>query len=342
MKNLRLKAALAAGLLATAAAGIALAQERKLVFVAWGGTTQEAQFNAWAPPFTEETGVAVVSDGPTNYGKFKAMVEANVVDWDVVDVEGDWAVRANHEGLLEKLDYSVINTENIDKKFYTDFGIGAYSFSFVLGYNKTVLGDAEPQSWADFFDIENFPGKRGMISWMTSGVIEMVLLADGVAPEELYPLDVDRAFRKLDTIKDHIIFWDSGAASQTQIATGETAMCFCWEARVGNVIKDGAPVGVQWNQHVATLDYLVVPKGSKNKELAMQFINHAVSAKGQAEMAEGARVAPINSKSRDLISPDVWPMLNAAYPDQAVDVQLDFWLENGAAIAERWAQWKVQ
>ncbi len=342
MRNIKVKTALAAALLTTAACGLAVAQSKQLVFVAWGGTTQEAEMKAWATPFTAETSVPVVSDGPTNYGKIKAMVEAKAVDWDVIDAEGDWAARADKEGLLEKLDFSLIDVKDVDKRFYTDYGAAAYSFSFVLGYNTSAMGGKVPSGWADFFDTEKFPGKRGVISWMTAGVLEMALLADGVKPADLYPLDVERAFRKLDTIKKEIIFWDSGAASQSQIATGETVMCFCWEARVGALKRDGAPVEAQWNQHLQGMDLLVVPKGSKNKELAMKFISHAVSAKGQAEVASAVGVGPVNAKSKDLIDPAIWSTLNAAYPDQRVDVQIDFWRDNGAALSDRWAQWKVQ
>jgi len=342
MKKLKTKMAIGAALLASVATGsLAYAQQKQIVFVAWGGATQEALEAAWVAPFTEKTGAKVISDGPTNYGKIKAMVDAGAVDWDVIDVEGDWAVRAARDGLLEKLDYSVIDTTNIDKKFYTEHGIGAYSFSFVLGYNTGSVS-AEPTGWADFFDTQKFPGKRGMISWMTSGVLEMALLADGVKPEELYPLDVDRAFKKLDTIKKDLLFWDSGAASQSQIASGEVAMCFCWDARMGQLIADGAPVRIQWNQHLATMDYLVIPKGSKNKDLAMQFINIAASAEGQAKMAEGVWDGPINSKSKELIDPKIWEKVNAAYPDKAVHINLDFWRDHGEEVAARWTEWKVK
>lgn len=343
MRSIRFKTALAAaGILAAAVAGVAYGQNKQVVFVAWGGTTQQGMESAWTPIFTKDTGAAVVSDGPTNYGKIKAMVDAKAVSWDVIDVEGDWKVRAEKDGLLEKIDYSGINVADVDKKYYSDYGPAGYAFSFVLAYNKNAVGNNVPQGWADFFDTKKFPGKRGMISWMTSGVIEMALLADGVKPENLYPLDVERAFKKFDTIKNDIEFWDSGAASQTQIATGETVMCFCWGPRIGPVKRDGAPVDIQWNQHLQTVDYLIVPKGSPNKDLAMKFLNAALTPEGQAKMAEANFNSPVNSKSKDLIDPAVWPQLSAAHPDQAVDINLDFWRDRGAELSERWAKWKVQ
>lgn len=334
--------AAACGLLATVAiTGVTASQDGPLVFVSWGGLTQEHQIEAWAPPFTEETGVAVVSDGPTNYGKFKAMVEAGAVSWDVVDVEGDWAARADQEGLLEKLDFSVISTENVDKKYYTDYGAASFQWSFALGYN-TDLVQGQPESWADFFDTQKYPGKRGFIGWMTGGALEMALLADGVAAEDLYPLDVERAFRKLDTIKKDLVFWDSGASMQAQLATGEVAICFCWDGRLGQLVREGAPVGVQWHQQLASVDYLVVPKGSKNKELAMKFINIALTPEGQAKMAANVITGPVNSQAKDLIDPDVYQYLNVAHAETLIDINLDYWRDHGSELSERWAKWKVE
>jgi putative spermidine/putrescine transport system substrate-binding protein len=107
-----------------------------MVFTSWGGTTQDVQKAAWADKFTETSGVAVLQDGPTDYGKIKAMVEAAGVTWDVVDVEGDYAVQAGKAGLLEKLDFSVIDKSKLDPRFVTDYSVGSFYYSFVIGCNK--------------------------------------------------------------------------------------------------------------------------------------------------------------------------------------------------------------
>lgn len=143
----------------------------------------------------------MVQDGPTDYGKLKAMVESGNVQWDVVDVEADFALRAAAEGLLEPLDFKVIQRDKIDPRFVSDYGVGSFFFSFVLGYNEGKLGAAKPQDWTALFDTKTYPGKRALYKWPSPGVLELALLADGVAADKLYPLDLDRAFKKLDTIR---------------------------------------------------------------------------------------------------------------------------------------------
>ena len=174
--NKRVTAVLFAGLLATATHA-ALAAE-SVNFVSWGGSTQDAQKQAWADPFSKASGITVVQDGPTDYGKLKAMVESGNVQWDVVDVEADFALRAAAEGLLEPLDFSVIQRDKIDPRVVSDHGVGSFFFSFVLGYNEGKLGAAKPQDWTALFDTKTYPGKRALYKWPSPGVLELALLAE--------------------------------------------------------------------------------------------------------------------------------------------------------------------
>src|SRR5262249_50808791 len=155
---------------------------------------------AWADKFAAQSGIDVLQDGPTDYGKIKAMVEAGSTTWDVVDVEGDYAVQAGKNGLLEKLGFAGIDKSKLDTRLVTDYSVGSFYYSFVIGCAKDSV-KACPKTWADLFDTERFPGKRAFYKWSAPGVIEAALLADGVSPDKLYPLDLDRAFKKLDAIK---------------------------------------------------------------------------------------------------------------------------------------------
>ncbi|WP_067564217.1 ABC transporter substrate-binding protein [Halofilum ochraceum] len=313
-----------------------------ITFVSWGGTTQEAQKNAWAEPFTEETGIRVIQDGPTNYGKLKSMVDSGNVNWDVVDVEGEFALRAAKQGLLEPLDYDVIDKEPLDKRFVSEHGVGSFFFSFVLAWNTNTYSDGGPQNWEDFFNVEEYPGKRMVYKWPTAGVLEMALLADGVEPDNLYPLDVDRAIDKLETIEDHLAFWGSGAESQQALASGEVAMCFCWNGRVFELLQDEAPVDYTWNDNLTHADFLVVPKGTENREEAMKFIAHAVSAEGQADFANRSAYTPINKKSDPMVDSEIRPHLSTAHPDEQVSMSLEYWAEEGPAISEKWNEFVLQ
>ncbi|RVI79742.1 extracellular solute-binding protein [Sinorhizobium meliloti] len=312
-----------------------------LVFSSWGGTTQDAQKAAWADKFTEKTGINVLQDGPTDYGKLKAMVEANAVTWDVVDVEGDYAAQAGKKGLLEKLDFSVIDKSKLDPRFVTDYSVGSFYYSFVIGCNKDVV-DACPKTWADLFDTEKFPGKRAFYKWSAPGVIEAALLADGVPADKLYPLDLDRAFKKLDTIKGDIIWWSGGAQSQQLLASAEAPFGSLWNGRMTALAQTGVSVETSWEQNITAADSLVVPKGAKNKEAAMQFIALATSAQAQAELANLTGYAPINLDSPELMDAELAKTLPDAQTASQVNADMNYWAENRDAIGERWYAWQAK
>ncbi|WP_343563766.1 ABC transporter substrate-binding protein [Kiloniella sp. b19] len=318
------------------------AKADEMVFSSWGGTTQDAQAEAWAKPFSEESGVSVVQDGPTDYGKIKAMVESGSVSWDVVDVEFDYAVQAGEAGLLEKLDFSIIDRSNLDPRFVTDYSIGSFYYSFVLGFNAGAFGGETPKTWADLFDTERFPGKRAFYKWSAPGVIEAALLADGVAPENLYPLDLDRAFAKLDTIKDDIIWWGGGAQSQQLLASSETPLGMFWNGRLTALQKDGLDIGISWDQNITAADALVIPRGAKNRDAAMKFLAVASSAKGQAEFATLSGYAPINLKSGDVMEPDVRATLPDVQDANQVNTDVRYWAQNRDVIGKRWYAWQAE
>ncbi|EJT02070.1 ABC transporter substrate-binding protein [Rhizobium sp. CCGE 510] len=312
-----------------------------MVFSSWGGTTQDAQKAAWASPFTEKTGTTVVQDGPTDYGKLKAMVEAGEVTWDVVDVEGDYAAQAGKTGQLEKLDFSVIDKSKLDPRFVTDYSVGSFYYSFVIGCNADAV-KACPKTWADLFDTAKFPGKRTFYKWSAPGVIEAALLADGVAADKLYPLDLDRAFKKLDTIKSDIIWWSGGAQSQQLLASAEAPFGSVWNGRMTALAATGIKVETSWEQNITAADALVVPKGSPNIEAAMKFIALATSAEPQAALAKATGYAPINLDSAKLMDPETAKTLPDQQTASQVNADMSYWADNRDAIGEKWYAWQAK
>lgn len=328
-------------LVAALCTGVDAVSAETMVFTAWGGTTQDAQKEYWADTFTEKTGVKVLQDGPTDYGKIKAMIESGKVSWDVVDTEGEYAVQAGQQGLLEKLDFSVIDKKNLDPRFVTDYAVGSFYFSWVIGCNEQAAGKC-PESWAEFFDTKEFPGQRTLYKWAAPGVLEAALLADGVDPDGLYPLDLDRAFAKLDTIKNDIVWWTTGAQSQQLLASGEAPYGSFWNGRLTALQQTGVPVKIIWNQNFTSADLLVVPKGAAHKEIAMQFIANATSPKAQADFAAKTGYAPINLESPDLMDPDIRATLPDLRQETQVNADLNYWAGHREEISKRWYEWQVK
>jgi putative spermidine/putrescine transport system substrate-binding protein len=203
------------------------------------------------------------------------------------------------------------------------------------------MGGAGPQTWADLFDLQAFPGKRGYYKWVGPGVYELALIADGVPADKLYPLDIDRALRKLDTIKSEIVWWGTGAQSQQALHSGETPLGMFWSSRIHFLLQDGANIGVSWKQNIAAADMLVVPKGSKNKDAAMKFLAYASSAVGQADMAKLLAYNPTNTKSLTLLDPETIKNLPATYADLAIQVDIDYWAKNRDELGRRWYEWQA-
>ncbi len=316
-------------------------QAADMVFTGWGGTTQDVEKAEWADKFAAKESITVLQDGPTDYGKMKAMIDAGNVSWDVVDVEADYGVQAGLNGLLEKLDFSIIDKSRLDPRFVTDYAVGGFYYSTIIGCNRGAVA-ACPKSWAELFDTKKFPGKRSFYKWPTPGVLEAALLADGVSPDKLYPLDLDRAFKKLDTIKSDIDWWATGAQSQQLVASGEAPYGAFWNGRLAAVIQSGVNIETSWDQNIIAADLLVVPKGTKNRDLAMKFIAFATSAESQAAMAKGTGYAPTNLDSSKLMDPAIAKTLPDQQTATQIDASLDYWAAHRDEIAARWYAWQAK
>jgi len=313
-----------------------------LSFVSFGGAYQEAQRKAWLEPYTELTGVQFTEDESSSNATIKAQVEAGQVTWDVVDVGNDFGLEANSD-LLEELDYTLIPEDEVNQALGpSKWRVPDITYGVVLAYNTDKTAGAVPEGWADYFDTTKFPGKRGMWDYSEGGIFEVALLADGVAPADLYPLDFARAAAKLNTIKDDFVFWSSGAESQELIGSGEVAMTLIWNGRGWSAKHtDGKPVEMQWNQRIVTADYLVGPKGSPNKDAAMKFIAYTICADNNAKPSQYIPYGPTNVNSEP--AEDKKADLSVTNADENSAYFDDEWLVNNFdAVDAAYQEWKTQ
>ena len=173
--------------------------------------------------------------------------------------------------------------------------------------------------------------------------LEVALLADGVTPDKLYPLDVDRALKKLDTIKAQTIFWSTNSQSQQLFVDGEVNLGLILNGRAYDASKKGAPIAISWEQSIQSVDFLVVPHGSRNRAAAMTLINAMGVAENQAKLANLIAYAPTNPAAFKSIDPKIEPWLSTA-PDNAnrgFVIDAAYWRDNLQALQERWAAWKL-
>ncbi|WP_162409833.1 polyamine ABC transporter substrate-binding protein [Acuticoccus sediminis] len=319
---------------------------RELVVVSWGGSYQDAQRAAHFAPFTAETGINIVeiSEGP-RVAKLKTQIDSGSLEWDVMDFETSDMLSAGSMDLLEPIDTSVVDTSTILPDAVDEFGIANVSWSKLLGFNtaKYPNGEGAPTGWADFWNVEAFPGRRALQDLVKPN-LEFALIADGVSLNELYPLDVERAFAALDRIRPHVDVWWGKTAQGIQIlANGEVDMGTAPNGRLEAAKRDGQNVGYTWNDGAVDFDWWCVAKGAPNRDLAMEFINFAIAAEGQAKLASIIDYGPSNTEAWLLIDPERAATLPTAPDNLKAQFVLgnSWWQDNEADMLRRWQMWKL-
>lgn len=337
---------LAAAALLTLVVSPALAEE--ITVASGGGVMQDAQRKAFFEPTAKALGIQINETTATGLQDIRVQVQSGAVSWDLVDISAEECAIGSKEGLFEPLDLSMIKTDGIDPRMVGKDWIGIFYYSTIQAWlTKTVGADGKvPETWADFFDTKKFPGDRSIYDH-PRGNLEMALLADGVEPTKLYPLDVDRAFKKLAELKPHIsVWWNSGAQSAQLVKDNEVDMISIWNGRLAGAVRDGAQVGSTYNQGILMADCFVVPKGAPHKETAMKALGMFLSPEQQAHFPLYIDYGPINAKAFDqnVLSEADKKRVNSAPDNAAKQVVLDvtWWGEHGAEAIERWQNFKQQ
>jgi putative spermidine/putrescine transport system substrate-binding protein len=303
----------------------------------WGGAYQEAESKAFFQPAAKALGITIKEDTTGGLADVRLQVTGNAVKWDLVELGADECARGTKEGLFEKLDYNLIKADGIPEKLVREDWIGIAYYSVVLIYNTNVYGENGPKTWADFWNVEKFPGKRALGNFPNE-TLTVAALADGVPPDKVYPLDMDRAFASLEKIKPHIsVWWDSGGQAMQLIKDGEVDMAAIWNGRASTLVKEGAPVSYTFDQGVFNPDCMVIPKGSKNKDLAMKALAQFVSPELQANLPLYIGNGPVNQKAFDTIPADRQPVIVSSPENVKKQVLLDadFWADHLVEAQER-------
>jgi putative spermidine/putrescine transport system substrate-binding protein len=323
----------------------AASSEDVVVYAGYGGTYQDAVREGALAPVAKELGITIREETISSLADVKVQVEAGKVAISISEQNVNDCLVGSQQNLWEKLDYSVIDASGIDPEFVKpDWVAGLTNWSTVMAWNTKKFGDNAPKNWVDFWNVEKFPGTRAM--WNNPyHNIEIALLADGVEPDKLYPLDLDRAFAKLRELKPHVSVWYTTGAQATQLLTdGEIDLMPFWNGRVQKVMDDGAPVMFTFNQAVLAFDCTVVPRGAPNKDLAMKVLSRLLSPEIQANLPNYINYGPVNAKAFDTgkIPAELAAKLPSSPENVKVQVKVDdaWWgdLKNAEKVQEMWTQ----
>ncbi|MBB1490647.1 MULTISPECIES: ABC transporter substrate-binding protein [unclassified Paracoccus (in: a-proteobacteria)] len=346
---------------ATALCALALPAHADLTVMSWGGAYEKSQVEAYNKPFTAETGIAVnmtSADNPA--GPIKSMVDAGNVTIDVVDLEYTDAVRLCDEGVLEEIDHSTLPpapdgtpaAEDFLPNALTDCAVASMVFATVYGFDTTKFTDEQPSTIADLFDAEKFPGKRGLRKGPKIN-LEIALMADGVPAAEVYdvlatPEGIDRAFAKLDTIKPHVVWWEAGSQPPQLLADGEVAMTTAYNGRLFSAIAaENKPFKIVWDGQVQEYELFAVPKGTPNRDAAMDYIRFATGTQRLADQTKWIAYGPARKSSIPLVgtfedgTTEMKPFLPTNQDNMANALQSshDFWVDRETEITERFTTW---
>ncbi|MBN8871222.1 MAG: ABC transporter substrate-binding protein [Rhodospirillales bacterium] len=335
-------AALAAGLLATAPA---VAQE--LTIVSAGGAWQAAQRDAWYKPFAEKMGIKFnEQENSSTLALVQAMVQAKNVTLDLVTVETATVLRGCDSGILQRLDYKKITDRS---KFLPgsalDCGMGLDVYGDVLAYDTTVLANG-PTSLLALFDTKTWPGKRGMRK-VPQGNLEWALMADGVPIDQVYkvlatPQGVDRAFAKLDTIKNDIVWWQAGAQPPQFLASKEVVMTTAYNGRIQNPIdQEKKPFKIAWENQIIEYDMIAIPKDAPHLDLAYKYLAYIAQPEINGKLGSFIPYGPVVKDAAKFVPPETLAKLPTA-PEHMKSVlvaDVEFWGDHGEDLTKRFNAW---
>ncbi len=314
-----------------------------ITLAAFGGETQEALDEIFLQPFAKEKGLRPLDD-TTDYGKLYSMVDSGNVTWDVVAADSWFAKQACDDGKAELLTDVVkqaIEKAGLPKKYYGDCYIQPWSYSWVLAWRTDKMKE-KPTSWAAFTDPVKFPGKRTIFSYDQIGLYEAASLAAGKSVDQVYPIDFDTVFGQLDKIKKDIVFNDSLQGQITDLVSGRTTIGSITANRAVEAKGSGEPIDFRWEQQILTGEPYFVPKGSPNKDAAMELLASFLDTEKEMQFAEKNKYGPNGTVAKEALKDKPWCNTVTTCPehlDTALQFSDQWWTENRRKAESEWKSW---
>ncbi len=334
-----LKAGLA-GVASTALPAFSFAEDAKVVVALWAGASADAMKKIYGEAFSG-SGITLEFDesGPEP-AKVRSMVEAGQVTWDIADLSVADSTLLGKAGFARAIDYNIVPKDSVIPGFAYEYAVASYLFSSIISYDKKALGDNVPTGWADFWDVEKFPGKRAMYKHI-EGTLEAALVADGVPIDQIYPIDEDRAFAKVKEILPHVIFWNSGSESQQLMRDGETVMGNLWSTRATQLATEekdrfaldftgGLLLPASWG----------VPAKNPGGDKVFEAITRMLDPEVQAKVFAATNLSPSNPAAEQFIPPELIPFnpTSAENVAKQVPVNVQWYIDNQERVQTKFLE----
>ena len=315
------------------------ASNRSITMPSAGGTWDDAYKEVVSDPFTKKTGIQIIKSGAPDFARMKAQVISGNPEWDICDFAGSWMAIASKQNLLETLDVDLLGgPSSVKMSPKNDFLRGIGFASAITWNSKRVSREKAPTSFEQLWDTKAFPGPRAFLA-RVDWVLEMALVADGVKPSELYPLDVDRGFKSLERIRPHVAKWCKTVSELTTlVASGEAEYSVNPTSRTKAALQGGLPIATNLNQTIIAGDYVGIPKGSQNVDVATKLIAFYMTKEVQAAFCSKLAFVPGNPQAADLVNPDVKNWLPDESTGNHIVQDSTWWAENLEATNDRFTE----
>jgi putative spermidine/putrescine transport system substrate-binding protein len=319
-----------AALLACCAATAVPARAETTVTVAgFGGFVLDSEVKYLFAP-AAKLGIKINGVRNGAWAGVKAHLTAGAPGWDIISIGMARCEQAVQGGYVLPIDYSIVDKSRIPANLARSHYVGVFTFSYGVAYQKSKYGANPPKSWADFWDVKKFPGRRSLESLGTYS-LEAAIMADGVPTQDAYkalraPGGIDRALKKIKELQPAVAVWWSNTGQVMQLMKdGEVDMALISNGRVAQLVKNGADLGFVWNQAIVDVNCYMVPKTAAQPKAAMQALNAVFDAEGQAHLANATGYGPVNPKSFEIgiIKKEELPWLPTEPGNLAVQLYLD-------------------
>lgn len=269
----------------------------------WGGEWQKAANENFFQPFTEATGIKIETVSPVSIAKLAAQAKSGVYEFDITTLSGPQQVQVDVEGIVEPVDEAFMTTSESPEGYVFRNGIASHAFASVLTYNKEKL-PTRPKGWVDFWDTEKFPGPRTFSKYPFEHIL-ISLMGDGVPISELYPLDIERAYKSMDRLKPDVpVYWSAGSHAQQLLRDGEVAAAQMWHSTAVALMKEYPQFDISWEQQIIESAYWTVSKGTPRAAQAWEFIKFATAPERLAGFCQQAKYGPLNPRSFEYVGAD--------------------------------------
>ena len=330
--------------------------KNEITFTSWVGPYMRSQMLGFVRPYEEQNSVRVnVETYNGGIAEIRDQVESANVTWDVVDLTQADSIRACNEGLLERIDDISLPNGTDGMSARDDFvegalnpcGVGVIVWATAFAYNTDAFSNTKPNTIADFFDTKKFPGARAIRNDPTV-IMEWALMADGVSRDDVYstlatPEGVKQALKKMDAIKGGLQIWQTGREPVRLLNAGDVAMSMVWATTGATASREpGANFEMIFDGRVIELDLFGIPKGSRYKDEALDFIRFASSTQSLADMVSHLPNGPTRKSSLGLLSDETLAQIpnGPAYDNQlSILSDAQWWSKNHGALEEAFRAW---